>query len=106
MFGDKFNLGNIAGLMKNAGKIKDMVAEAQTKLAKIEVVGESGAGAVQITLNAQGYALHVLIDDDILKEDKAILQELIAAAINDGTKKIEKEKEALLGQASGILNGE
>ncbi|OGT43760.1 MAG: nucleoid-associated protein, YbaB/EbfC family [Gammaproteobacteria bacterium RIFCSPHIGHO2_12_FULL_40_19] len=104
MFDGKFNLGNIASLMKNAGKIQEMMKEAQEKLAKIEVIGEAGAGAVQIKMNAQGYALAVHIDDDILKEDKIILQDLIAAAINDGTKKIEKEKEKLVGGA-GMLNG-
>ena len=96
-------LGGLAGLMKNAGKIQDMMKEAQEKLAKIEVVGESGAGAVKITLNAQNYAKSVIIDDDILKEDKAILQDLIAAAINDATQKIEKVKEKLIG--SGMLGG-
>ncbi|OGT45666.1 MAG: nucleoid-associated protein, YbaB/EbfC family [Gammaproteobacteria bacterium RIFCSPHIGHO2_12_FULL_38_11] len=106
MFGDKFNLGNIANLMKNAGKIKEMMSEAQEKLAKIEVTGESGAGVIQIKFNAQGYALDVMIDDDILKEDKAILLELIAAAINDGAKKIEKVKEEMLGAAGGMLGGE
>lgn len=103
MFDGKFNLGNIASLMKNAGKIQDMMKEAQEKLAKIEVIGESGAGAVQIKMNAQGYARAIHIDDDILKEDKVILQDLIAAAINDGVQKIEKEKEKLVG-GSGMLN--
>lgn len=110
---DKFNLGNlgnIASLVKNAGKIQDMMKEAQEKLKKIEVVGESGAGAVKITMNAQNYAKSVTIDDDILKESKEILQELIASAINDAARKIEKEKEALVGvdgggMLSGILSG-
>src|SRR3989338_8104682 len=96
MFDGKFNLGNIASLMKNAGKIQDMMKEAQEKLAKIEVMGESGAGAVQIKMNAQGYALAVHIDDEILKENKMILQDLIAAAINDSAKKIEKEREKMV----------
>lgn len=109
MFGDKFNLGglgNIASLMKNAGKIQDMMKEAQDKLAKIEVTGEAGAGAVTIKMNAQNYAKSVLIDDAILKEDKIIVQELIAAAINDATQKIEKEKEQLVGtnMLSGMLS--
>ncbi len=105
MFGDKLGgLGNLAGLLKNAGKIQDMMKEAQEKLAKIEVMGESGAGAVQIKMNAQGYALSVMIDDDILKESKIILQDLIAAAINDGAKKIEKEKESMVS-AAGLMGG-
>lgn len=100
MFGGKLGgLGDIASLMKNAGKIKEMMEEAQQKLAKIEVIGESGAGAVKVKMNAQGYALGVVIDDEILKEDKAILSDLIAAAINDAAKKIEKEKEGMLSGA-------
>jgi DNA-binding YbaB/EbfC family protein len=105
MFGDKLGgLGNIASLIKNAGKIQGMMKEAQEKLAKIEVIGVSGAGAVQVKMNAQGYALGVMIDDDILKEDKVILQELITAAINDAAKKIEKEKENMMNNA-GMLGG-
>ncbi|EKD77706.1 MAG: hypothetical protein ACD_42C00219G0002 [uncultured bacterium] len=105
MFGDKFGgLGNLASLMKNAGKIQEMMKEAQDKLAKIEVIGESGAGAVKIKFNAQNYVKTIFIDDEILKEDKAILLDLIAAAINDGAQKIEKEKERLVSGA-GMLSG-
>jgi DNA-binding YbaB/EbfC family protein len=110
MFGGKLGgLGDIASLLKNAGKIKEMMSEAQEKLAKIEVEGVAGAGAVSVKMNAQGYALSVSIDDEILKEDKVILQDLIASAINDAAKKIEKEKEALMnnaGMLSGMLTGD
>lgn len=104
MFDKLGGIGGLASLMKNAGKIQDMMKEAQEKLAKIEVIGEAGAGAIKITFNAQNYVKAVLIDDDILKEDKVILQGLIAAAINDGTQKIEKEKEKMIGTA-GMLGG-
>lgn len=105
MFGDKLGgLGNLASLLKNAGKIEGMMKEAQEKLAKIEVIGEAGAGVVQVKMNAQGYALGVMIDDSILKEDKAIVQDLIAAAINDAAKKIEKEKEKMVS-AAGLMSG-
>lgn len=106
MFGDKFNLGglgNLAGLVKNAGKIQEMMKEAQDKLAKIEVTGEAGAGAVTIKMNAQNYAKAVYLDDAILREEKIILQDLIAAAINDAAQKIEKEKEKLMG--TNMLGG-
>lgn len=109
MFGDKLGgLGNIAGLLKNAGKIQEMMKEAQEKLAKIEVIGEAGAGAIKIKMNAQNYAKEVFIDDDILKEEKIILQDLIASAINDATQKIEKEKEKLIGanMLGGMMGGE
>ena len=106
---DKFNLNTLLNLVKNPTKIQDMMKDTQEKLAKIEVEAEAGAGAVKITFNAQNYAKAVFIDDEILKEDKTILQELIASAINDGARKIEKEKEKLLGSAGGLggmLGGE
>jgi len=93
------NLGNLANLMKNAGKIQDMMKETQEKLAKLEVVGEAGAGAVKIVMNAQGYAKSISIEEDILKEDKTILQELVVSAINDAAHKIEKEREKLVTNA-------
>ncbi len=102
MFG---KLGDIASLMKNASKIEGMMKEAQEKLAKIEVIGEAGAGLVKIKINAQGYALSVFIDDSVLKEDKVILQDLVAAAINDAAQKIEREKEKKVGGAGGMLSG-
>lgn len=96
------NLGNLANLMKNAGKIQEAMKEAQEKLAKLEVIGEAGAGAVKIVMNAQGYAKSVFIDDDILKEEKTIVQELVAAAINDAAQKIEKEREKMVS-STGML---
>ena len=102
MLGDKFNLGNLGALMKNAGKIESMMKDAQNKLAMITVIGESGAGAVKITMNAQHFVKEIFIDDEILKEGKIILQELIAAAINDASQKIEKEKEKLMSSSNMI----
>lgn len=106
MFG---KLGDLSNLLKNAGKIQELMKETQDKLSKIEVIGEAGAGAVKINFNAQNYARSVMIDDEILKEDKTILLELIAAAINDGAKKIEKEKEKIVANPSmlgGMLVGD
>lgn len=96
------NLGNLANLMKNAGKIQQMMKEAQEKLAKLEVIGEAGAGAVRVVMNAQGYAKSVHIDDDIIKEGKNIVEELVASAINDAAQKIEKEREKLVSNPGMI----
>lgn len=98
MFGDKFNLGGLASLMKNAGKIQDMMKDAQAELAKVEVTGESGAGLVKVTVNAENYAKSVEIDDSLLSEDKAVLQDLIASAINDATQKTQKVKEEMVSK--------
>lgn len=103
MFNDKLNLGDLLGLIKNPNKIQDMMKDAQSKLAEIEVHGESGAGAVKITMNAQNYAKSVSIDDEIFKEGKTIVEELVAAAINDCAQKIEKEKEKMVGGLGGMI---
>jgi len=87
MLGDKFNFGSI---MKSAKKMQEMMEKAQEELAKIEVTGESGAGAVKVILNARHYAKDVLIENEILSESKEVLEDLIAAAINDATQKIEE----------------
>ena len=91
------NFGKLAELLKNPGKIQDIVKEAQDKLAKLEVSGESGAGAVRVIMNAQCYAKSVTIDPDILKEDVIVIQDLIAAAINDAAQKLQKEREGMMG---------
>ena len=92
MVGDKFNFGNI---MKSAKKMQEMMEKAQEELAKVEVTGEAGAGAVKVIMNARHYIKNIAIDNEILNESKEVLEDLIAAAINDATQKVEavaKEK--------------
>ena len=100
MLGDKFNFG---GLMKSAKKVQEMMEKAQEELAKVNVTGESGAGAVKVTINAQHFAKNVEIDPEILKESKDVLEELIAAAINDATQKVEEIKKSKMLDAGKIL---
>ena len=100
MLGDKFNLG---GLMKSAKKVQEMMEKAQEELAKVEVTGESGAGAVKVTVNAQHFAKNIEIDPEIFKESKEVLEELIAAAINDATQKVDKITKSKMLDAGKIL---
>ena len=87
MLGDKFNFGS---LLKNAKKMQQMMEDTQGELSKIEIAGESGAGAVKVVITARHYVKSISIEDDILKEDKTILEDLIIAALNDATAKAEK----------------
>lgn len=103
MFVDKLNLG---GLLKNAKKMQEMMEEAQAELAKIEVVGEAGAGAVKVTMNAKHVVSRIDIDDSIMQEDKQIVQDLIVAATNDATKKVEEITKSKLMDASALFGGE
>jgi nucleoid-associated protein EbfC len=103
MFGDKFNLGS---LMKNAKKMQEMMEQTQEELAKIEVMGESGAGAVKVTLNARHFTKNIDIDADILKESKEVLEELIAAAFNDAAQKIEAVTKSKMMDTSQLFGAD
>ena len=81
-------------IMKQAGQMQAKMKEMQEKLADIEATGEAGAGMVKVVLNGKGYAKAVAIERSLMKEDDAeILEDLIAAAINDAKSKLERETE-------------
>jgi hypothetical protein len=84
MVGGNFNLND---LMKNA---KSLMDKAQEKLSKVTATGESGAGLVRVTLNAQHEVTELKLDDSLLKEPKDVIEDLIKAAINDASHKIAK----------------
>ena len=90
--------GNIQGLLAQAQKMQKNVERLQAELGNIEVTGEAGAGAVKITITCKHEARRVEIDPD----DKEMLEDLVAAAINDAAHKAEalsqqKMKEATAG---------
>ena len=83
---------DIGKLMKQAGEMQAKMQEMQEKLAEIEVAGEAGGGMVKVVLNGKGYAKAVAIERSLMKEDDAeILEDLIAAAINDAKAKLETQ---------------
>jgi nucleoid-associated protein EbfC len=102
MFGDKFSL---PALLRNAKKMQQMMENTQEELAKIQVVGESGAGAVKIYINARHMVSKVEIEDDIMKEDKVILQDLVAAAINNASSKIDEITKNKMMDAGKLFGG-
>lgn len=89
-------------LMKQAQQMQEKMQKAQQDLANQEVVGESGAGLVKITMNGRHDVRKVFIDTALLTEDKEILEDLIAAAVNDAVRKIEANSQALM---SGLTAG-
>lgn len=90
-------------LMKQARKMQEQFQKAQEEAAKRSVVGEAGAGMVRVELGGQYDARRVQLSDDVLKEDKEIVEDLIAAAINDAVKKLADTNRDMMGQmASGL----
>jgi nucleoid-associated protein EbfC len=82
-------LGNI---MQQAQKMQENLKKAQDELALMQVQGQSGGGLVTIVMSGKREARKVTIDDSLLGEDKDMLEDLVAAAINDAVNKVAKMK--------------
>lgn len=95
--------GGIGQLMKQAQQMQADMKKAQEEMASISVTGESGAGAVRITMTCQHHVQSVEIDDAIVGDDKEMLEDLIVAAFNDAQRKVEATvQEKFSGMASGL----
>lgn len=96
----KNGLGDI---FKQAQEMQEKMQQAQAEMAKAEVLGESGAGLVKVTMNGRHDAKRVEIDASLMSEDKDVLEDLIAAAINDAVRKVEaKNQSAMSGLTGGM----
>ncbi len=82
--------GGMAGLMKQAQQMQEKMQKMQEELANAEVTGESGAGLVKITMTGRHDVRKVEIDDSLMQEEKEILEDLLAAAVNDAVRKVEQ----------------
>jgi DNA-binding YbaB/EbfC family protein len=80
----------LAGLMKQAQQMQDNMKKAQEQLAAIEVEGQSGAGLVKVLINCRNDVKRVTIDPSLLADDKDMLEDLVAAAVNDALRKAEQ----------------
>lgn len=85
-------------LMKQAGQMQEQMQKAQEELARQEVRGEAGAGMVTVVMNGRHDVKQVMIDDALLREDKSMLEDLIAAAINDAVRRVEASNKEALGK--------
>ena len=94
--------GGLAGLMKQAQAMQDNMKKAQEQLALIEVEGQSGAGMVKVVMTCSHDVRRVSIDPSVL-DDREMLEDLVAAAINDAVRRGEElSKEKMAGFAAGL----
>lgn len=94
----------LGDLMQQAQKMQEKMLEAQENLAKMEVTGEAGGGLVKVVMTGKHQAKKISIDASLFaEEDQEMLEDLVAAAINDAVQKIEKEnKGTMADMTSGI----
>jgi nucleoid-associated protein EbfC len=90
-------------LMKQAKDIQEQMQSAQREVESIEVIGESGAGLVKVHMNGRHDVKQVELDPTLLSEEKEVMEDLIAAAINNAVKKLqERNRQAMSGLAGGF----
>lgn len=92
-----FNKANMGGLMKQAQQMQDNMKKAQEDLGRVEVIGEAGAGLVKVTMTCRHDVRRVQIDASLLTDDKDMLEDLIAAAMNDAVRKAEATSAEKMG---------
>ena len=94
--------GGLGGLMKQAQMMQENMKKAQEQLALVEVEGQSGAGMVKVTMTCSHDVRRVAIDASVM-DDKEMLEDLVAAAINDAMRRVEEvTKERMAGFTAGM----
>ncbi|HEY6722304.1 MAG TPA: YbaB/EbfC family nucleoid-associated protein [Burkholderiales bacterium] len=93
----------IAGLMKQAQQMQENMRKLQDELASVEVEGQSGAGMVKVTMTCRHDVKRVSIDSSVFAEDKEMLEDLVAAAVNDAARKVETAVQEKMSALTGGL---
>ena len=95
--------GGLAGLMKQAQQMQENMKKMQDQLATVEIEGQSGAGMVKVVMTCRYDVKRVTIDESLLKDDKEMLEDLVAAAVNDAVRRVEATvQEKMSAMTAGI----
>ena len=95
--------GGFGDLMKQAQQMQEKVQKVQDEISNAEVTGEAGAGLIKITMTGRHDVKKVKIDDSLISEEKEILEDLIAAALNDAVRRVENnQKDRMSELTAGI----
>ena len=81
--------GGLGGLMKQAQQMQENMKKVQDQLAVLEVEGQAGAGLVKVVMTCRHDVKRITIDQSLLGEDKDMLEDLVAAAVNDAVRRVE-----------------
>jgi len=89
--------GQLAGLMKQAQQMQDNMRKMQEQLASVEVEGQSGAGMVKVVMTCKHDVKRISIDPSLVGDDKEMLEDLVAAAVNDAVRRVEATVQEKMG---------
>lgn len=91
-------------MMKKAQAMQAKMQQAQEELANSEVRGESGGGLVAVTMTGRHDVRRVEIDETLMSDDREVLEDLVAAAVNNAVQKVEQESAEKMGNLTSGLN--
>ncbi|VAW64077.1 Nucleoid-associated protein YaaK [hydrothermal vent metagenome] len=95
--------GGLGNMMKQAQKMQADMQKAQEEIANMEVEGQSGGGMVKVLMNGRHEVRRVELDDSLMGDDKEMIEDLLAAAVNDAVRRIETtSSEKMSGVTSGM----
>lgn len=95
--------GNLGNFMKQAQQVQENLQRAQEEIARLEVTGESGAGLVRVVMNGRHDVKRIQIDPSLLQDDRDMLEDLVAAAVNDANRRMEKATQEKMAQMASNL---
>ena len=96
--------GGMGNIMRQAQKMQENVQKVQEEIANMEVEGQAGAGLVKILMTGRHDVKRVQIDDSLFEDDKDMLEDLIAAAVNDAVRNIESEQKSRMEKATAGMS--
>jgi DNA-binding YbaB/EbfC family protein len=95
--------GGLGNILKQAQAMQENLKRAQQELAALEITGNAGGGMVRITMTGRHDVKRVELDPSLLKDDKEVLEDLIAAAINDAVHRVEQATQERMAGITGGL---
>ena len=96
-----FNEGNMAKMLKQAQDVQKKIEHVQSELDDLHINGESGGGLVKATVNGKMELLDLNLQDDILQEDKDMIEDLIISAVNNAMVKAQEESQNRMNSVTG-----
>ncbi|MBI2380055.1 MAG: YbaB/EbfC family nucleoid-associated protein [Gammaproteobacteria bacterium] len=95
--------GGLGGLMRQAQEMQTRMQKTQEEIGRMEVQGVAGAGLVKVTMTGRHEVRRVELDDSLMSEDKEMLEDLLAAAVNDAVRKVEEvTRDKMAGVTAGM----
>jgi len=93
--------GGMGNIMKQAQQMQERMQKTQEELANLEVTGEAGAGMVKVTMTCNHNVRRVEIDESLMEDDKEMVEDLVAAAINDAARRVQETSKERMAEVTG-----